>query len=83
MRRLVFGFLWFAAFAFVALAGSGIVVSFNAECPDSETFSAGYDCGKAVAEQFAARYRPLILVVALVLAVVGTVTGRLPGTRKR
>jgi len=82
MRRLVFCLLWFVLFAVVALMVSGIVVSLNA-CPGTEEFSAGYDCGKLVSEQFMAKYRLSIVAGALLLAIVGSLAGVLPGTRRR
>jgi hypothetical protein len=82
MRRLLFCLLWFVLFAFVALMVSAMVVALNG-CPETEEFSVGYDCGKMASEQFMSKYRLPIIIGTLVLSVVGTLAGVLPGTKKR
>ena len=82
MRRYAFGLLWFVLFTFVALMVGGMVVALNA-CPETEDFSVGFDCGKMAAEQFKENYRLPIVAGVLLLSIIGTVTGVLPGTKKR
>lgn len=82
MRRVLFCLLWFVLIAFVTLAVAGMLVAVNG-CPETEEFSVGYDCGKMVSRQFMDTYRLPIIMGALLASIAGTVTGFLPGTKKR
>ncbi len=82
MRRLLFFILWFVLFTILALILSGIVIALNS-CPDVEEFSAGYDCGKLASEQFMAKFRLPMIAGIFLLCLTGTLSGILPGTKKR
>jgi hypothetical protein len=82
MRRLFFCLLWFVLLAIVTLMVSGMVVAVSG-CPETEDFSVGYDCGKMVSERFMGKYGLPIAIGALLLSIVGTLAGVLPGTKKQ
>jgi predicted phage tail protein len=93
MKRVAFGILWFFAFWLGAgMVGGGIagVLAQAHTSPPvtaaqtfSEGYSRGYDVGKVAGREFGRRYGALILGGALVISIVGTATGFLPGTRRK
>lgn len=82
MRRLVMGFIWFVILYFGILgAGRAIVGSTTGSGGKNPTH--GYQAGYAAGEEFVRKYGTAVLVVALGGAVLGTATGRLPGTKRK
>ena len=89
MKRMLFGILWFVVifvvlyllfsiaegFLAVHSAGAGVAANYH------EGLQAGIEFAKAHAAALAI-WRLVILLASIVLAVVGAVTGKLPGTRK-
>ena len=82
MRRILFFLLWFVLLSVTALIASGVIVSLG-DCPETEEFSVGYECGKAITEQFMAKWRLPILAGTFLACLAGALTGLLPGTKKR
>jgi hypothetical protein len=93
MKRVGFGILWFMALWIgTGALGGGIAGALaQARTPPpatdarslSEGFSRGYDVGRVAGREFARRYGSLIFVGALVVSILGTATGVLPGTRRK
>jgi hypothetical protein len=93
MKRVAFGIVWF----FVLWLGAGMVgggiagvlAQAHTSPPTaaaktfSEGYSRGYDVGRIAGREFGHRYGALILGGALVVSIAGTVTGFLPGTRRK
>lgn len=80
MRKLCFGFIWFFVFASAILTVGGFIVGVQAAMnnPDSSQAAAA-----AAGQVFAQTHAGKIFLAALVIAVIGSVSGWLPGTRKR
>jgi predicted phage tail protein len=93
MKRIAFGIVWFFVFWLGAgMVGGGIAgvlaqahtsQPVSAAPTFSEGYSRGYDVGKVAGREFGRRYGALILGGALVVSIVGTATGFLPGTRRK
>jgi hypothetical protein len=88
VRRILFGIIWFLAFAFLGLAIPGMVIGVTAGSKiQASSFSAGASKGGAAGlkagSDFGDKYRGIIILGALALSIVGTVGGVLPGTRRR
>jgi hypothetical protein len=79
MRKIAFGFLWFIALWFGALMLGGAIFGSLAASGASDTAQA-MELSRKAGEQFGIRYSGLILVVALLVSVIGSWTGKLPGT---
>lgn len=88
MKRIVFGVLWFLFLSFAgvvvgsaiagAVAGSKVTAGST-----SEGYAKGQHAGQAAGAEFGQKYTGVILLGALVVSVAGTITGILPGTRKK
>jgi hypothetical protein len=88
MKRVIFGILWFVVFVFGGFfLGGGISGGIAGSKVQATSISEGYPKGKeagAVAgAEFGRKYGNAIFLGALVLSVVGTATGFLPGTKSR
>lgn len=88
MKRYVFGVIWFIVFSFGGLFLGGAIVGGIAGAQVeaggiSEAAAKGHQAGHAAGAEFGRKYSGLIFLGALVLAVAGTATGVLPGTRKK
>jgi len=81
MRRFVMGFAWFVVLYFGILGAGGATVESTAGSGGNK-FEQGVLAGHAGGEAFGRKYGTVILFVALGGAVLGTATGRLPGTRR-
>ncbi|MGR8940244.1 MAG: hypothetical protein ACU83V_00500 [Gammaproteobacteria bacterium] len=88
MKKAVVGFVWFlvlylGAFG-IGVAVIGGIAGANAKGASAydeidDAYAAGYQAGA----EFGKRYRRIFFGGALILAIAGTVTGRLPGTKDR
>lgn len=90
MRRMIMGFVWFVVLYFgIAAFGGGIAGAIegakagSGEKSFNQGFNQGYQAGYTAGEEFRAKYASLILLIAFGGAVVGTFTGKLPGTKSR
>jgi hypothetical protein len=92
VKKVAFGIIWFVVLWIGASAiCGGIVGGLASQSPPAvqgaKTFSEGaaqgYQAGHAAGEEFGRRYGSLILIGALVVAVVGSATGILPGTKNK
>jgi len=81
MRRLAIGFVWFVVLYFGILGAGGALVA-SLEGTRGKNFEEGYKAGQSVGETFGRKYGTTILLVALGGAALGTLTGRLPGTKR-
>jgi hypothetical protein len=81
MRRLVIGFVWFVVLYFGILGAGGAIVG-TMKGSGGKNPAHGYQAGYAAGEEFGKQYGTVVLFVALGGAVLGTATGRLPGTRR-
>ena len=89
MKRVLMGVVWFVVFFIVLYIIFsiilGVVIAHTAGVTHPENFQQSMETGRAFAQTHAgalAAWRLVILVVSIVLAAAGTLTGMLPGTRK-
>jgi hypothetical protein len=68
MKRIIMGIVWFIIFELFFGAIGGLLTSGMTKEQSMATLS---------------KFAPWLFVLSLVLAVVGTVTGKLPGTKKQ
>lgn len=90
MKRIIMSFVWFVILYFgIAVLGGGIVGAIegakagSGEKSFSQGFNQRYQAGHTGGQEFGTKYASLILFFAFGGAVVGTFTGRLPGTRPK
>lgn len=80
--------LWFGTLV-VGGAISGVVYSAKAPIPEkipatmAGAFEHGQQMGRQAGFEFGARYGGIILLGALLVSIVGTATGKLPGTKPK
>lgn len=78
MRRLILGFVWFLVLYFCIIgAGGANDAAING---GSQNFTKQY---RSAGEAFGRKYGTPILLVTIGVAVLGTATGRLPGTKAK
>jgi predicted membrane protein len=77
IKRVLFGLMWFVIIFTVSYLGTGVIVIFSTA--SSGTYQAMYDAAQA----FRNTYIIFFAIGSLVLAVAGTVTGILPGTKSK
>ena len=86
MRRFLVGVVWFVVLWMGGLVIGGAVVGAIANATQARpvsNFQEGYANGATAGRTFGARYGGLIMLGALGLSIVGSVTGFLPGTARR
>lgn len=80
LRKIGFGFLWFVALSLGTFISAAFVVGAIAGAMDPENAAAaGEAAGTALGENYFGHF----LLVALIIAFIGSVTGWLPGTKSR
>ncbi len=79
MRKFFFGLVWFLVIAFGMLMAGGFVAGFQAALSDPASTA---DAGAAAGQAFAQHYGGRIFVAALIISIVGSAFGWLPGTRR-
>jgi hypothetical protein len=79
IKKLIFGLMWFAIIFLVSYVVGGIIyVSVN-EIDTSGGMRTAIETGRA----FRAAYLNYFLIGSLIIAIIGTVVGILPGTKKK
>ena len=81
MRRLLMGFVWFVVLLNLAGLLVGAIVLGMIGIPYTDN-TANYDAAHTVGETLGRQYGVPVFLVTLGLAVVGTLRGWYPGTRK-
>ena len=82
MKRVMFGLIWFFAFAIGGLAAMGAVAGYtSATASKAGDFSEGVRAGEVAGRNVGAKYGGFIILGALFLAAVGTAARVLPGTK--
>ena len=76
IKKLVLGLMWFVLIFIVSYVGTGIVLLLLVLAP--ETNQIKYEA----AQTFRNTYMILFIIGSLILVIIGTVTGILPGTKK-
>jgi hypothetical protein len=82
MKRIAMGFVWFVVLYFGILGIGGTLLGALAGS-GGKNFDQGFQAGRAIDEGFGKKYGTLILIVAISGAILGTVTGSLPGTKRK
>jgi membrane protease YdiL (CAAX protease family) len=82
MKRLLMGLVWFVLLAIIPLI-VGTTIAGAIAGSGSSTFEEGARAGELAGSAFAQRYGLLLVLTGLLVAVVGSIAGVLPGTKKR
>jgi hypothetical protein len=77
IKKLIFGLMWFLIMFIVSYAGTGVIFLLLILAP--ETNQVKYEA----AQMFRNTYMIFFIIGSLILACLGTVTGILPGTKKK
>lgn len=77
IKKIIFGLIWFLLIFMVSYVGTGVVLLLIILAP--ETNQVKYEAAQA----FKNAYMIFFLIGSLILACLGTVTGILPGTKKK
>jgi cytochrome b subunit of formate dehydrogenase len=77
IKRVLFGLMWFVIIFMVSYMATGVIVVFPTISTGSN--QATYEAAQA----FRNTYMIFFAIGSLILAVVGTVTGVLPGTKRK
>lgn len=80
MKRILMGIVWFVVIYIGSCVAIGMVAGAVAGANDP---AHAQEAGKAIATKIIQPYIPYLLGGSLLLAIIGTVTGFLPGTKKR
>lgn len=84
MKRIFFGFCWFLFFWLgVGAILAGVMGAIASSEAGATTFSEGSAVGQKVGEDLGRKYGRYFLFGGLLVSVLGTATGTLPGTRCR
>lgn len=79
IKKLVFGLIWFVVIFLVSYIVGGIIYVNVHEIDASGGMQTAIETGRA----FRAAYLNYFLIGSLILAIIGTVAGILPGTKKK
>jgi hypothetical protein len=83
IKKLIFGLIWFAVMFIISYAiGGYIYMKTTGVVPDGG-FQAGLEAGRAARSAYREAYIIYITVGSLILAIMGTVSSILPGTKKK
>ena len=77
IKKLIFGLMWFLIMFIVSYAGTGVIFLLLILAP--ETNKIKYEA----AQMFRNTYMIFFIIGSLILAFLGTITGILPGTKKK
>ena len=81
MKKIFMGVAWFIVFYLIICTAAGVII--GSKAPEDlriKGFKEGYNYQPA--EEFSKKYGGLILLSSLILAIIGTASGILPGTKK-
>ncbi len=82
MRKLIIGVIWFIVIWFGVIFIAGGIVGFMAGAKTANS-EMGAIAGRAAARAFMARSSGIIFIGSVLIAIVGTVAGVLPGTKTK
>jgi cytochrome b subunit of formate dehydrogenase len=77
IKKLIFGLMWFVVIFIVTYVGTGLILVLLVLGP--ETNQIKYEA----AQMFRNTYMIFFIIGSLILAILGTITGLLPGTKKK
>ena len=77
IKKLIYGFMWFLIIFIVTYVGTGVILLLLILAP--ETNKIKYEA----AQMFRNTYMIFFIIGSLILAFLGTITGILPGTKKK
>jgi hypothetical protein len=79
IKKIVFGLVWFVVIFLVSYIVGGIIYVNVNEIDTSGGIKTAIETGRA----FRAAYLNYFLIGSLILAIIGTIAGILPGTKKK
>jgi len=79
IRKIVFGFIWFFILFIIIYAGCGVLYVYMVKGGPAGNFHQAIQDGI----EFRQAYFKIIIIGVLLISAIGTVTGILPGTKKK
>jgi hypothetical protein len=83
VKRVIFSLMWFAVIFIISYAIGGYIYMKTAGVVPGGGFQAGLEAGRAARSAYRHAYIIYITCGSLILAVIGTTRGILPGTKKK
>jgi len=83
VKRLIFGLMWFAVIFIIGYAIGGYIYMKTVGVVPGGGFQAGLEAGRAARSAYREAYIMYITVGSLIFAIIGSVRGILPGTKKK
>jgi hypothetical protein len=83
VKRVIFGLIWFAVIFIISYAIGGYIYMKTTGVVSEGGFQAGLEAGRAARSAYRHAYIIYITFGSLILAIIGTVSGILPGTKEK
>jgi ABC-type Fe3+ transport system permease subunit len=83
IKKLIFGLIWFAVIFVISYSLGGYIYMKTTGIAISGGFQAGLEAGRAVRDAYQDAYLMHFLIGSLILAILGSATSILPGTKTR
>ena len=83
IKRTIFGLIWFFVIFIISYSIGGYFYIKTTGIAISGGFQAGLEAGRAVRDAYQEAYIMYFVIGSLILAILGTGTGILPGTKKK
>jgi len=77
IKKIIFGLIWFVVIFIVSYVGTGVILLLLILAPEANQVK--YEAAQA----FKDAYMLFFLAGSLILAILGTITGILPGTKRK
>jgi UPF0716 family protein affecting phage T7 exclusion len=82
IKKLVFGLMWFVVIFIISYSIGGYIYIKTTGIAMSGGFQAGLEAGRAVRDAYQEAYIIYFVIGSLIIAILGTITNILPGTKK-
>jgi UPF0716 family protein affecting phage T7 exclusion len=83
IKRVIYGLMWFAVFFIISYAIGGYIYMKTTGVVIGGGFQAGLEAGRAARNAYRHGYLIYIMLGSLILAIIGTASSVLPGTKKK
>ena len=83
LKKIIFGLIWVIVIFIISYSIGGYIYIKTTGIAISGGFQAGLEAGRAVRGAYQEAYIMYFIIGSLILAILGTITGILPGTKKK